>query len=333
MLCAGGGKTGPFLLLIATLEALAGSGSAFGFSSLAAVFPRSSTGSAACRSRTPFCFFDVFRFANVQADANVLTVCDFQHEYDGPTTEGCRRDGCQQGHRLGGSSACTPLHRCISLATHGCTKHGDLLTHLHAHADITHSWSGAWNRLRYGVPKYAGFQFPSRAFGIKCLFPRVIHTWLAVPPSHSLFRLQLGQQAAAMLQREGCNVTFVQLDINDSKSIRDFATAVKASYGGLDILVNNAAIAFKGRDPTPFAQQARPTIKTNFYGTLAVCDALTPLLRQGGRLVNVASMSGPLRQFPPRARPRVLAPDFSRRELCALVSSLFCTVCMRPCLL
>ena len=30
---------------------------------------------------------------------------------------------------------------------------------------------------------------------------------------------------------------------------------MQTTYGGLDILVNNAAIAFKGRDPTPFAQQ------------------------------------------------------------------------------
>jgi carbonyl reductase 1 len=132
---------------------------------------------------------------------------------------------------------------------------------------------------------------------------------------------QLGRQAADALKREGKNVTFAQLDITDEKSIQDFANSIKTTYGGLDILVNNAAIAFKGSDPTPFPKQARPTIRTNFYGTLAVCDALFPLLRSGGRVSNVASMSGPLRQFPQHTHSRVLAPDFSREELCALVES------------
>lgn len=132
---------------------------------------------------------------------------------------------------------------------------------------------------------------------------------------------QLGRQAADALKREGKNVTFAQLDITDEKSIQDFANTIKTTYGGLDILVNNAAIAFKGSDPTPFPKQARPTIRTNFYGTLAVCDALFPLLRNGGRVSNVASMSGPLRQFPQHTHSRVLAPDFSREELCALVDS------------
>jgi len=132
---------------------------------------------------------------------------------------------------------------------------------------------------------------------------------------------QRGQAAASMLKAEGCNVTFCRLDINDQTSIAAFANAVNATYGGLDILVNNAAIAFKGKDPTPFAQQARPTIRTNYYGTLAVCEALIPLMRNGGRVVNVASMSGPLRQFPRRAHDRILAPDFSRAELCALVDN------------
>jgi len=55
-------------------------------------------------------------------------------------------------------------------------------------------------------------------------------------------------------------VTFAQLDINDKSSIANFAGMIKANYGGFDILVNNAAIAYKGRDPTPFAEQARPTL-------------------------------------------------------------------------
>lgn len=68
---------------------------------------------------------------------------------------------------------------------------------------------------------------------------------------------------------------------------------------GIDILVNNAAIAFKGADPTPFGQQADPTIRINFKGTAALCDAIIPLIRNGGRITTVSSMSGSLRNYSP----------------------------------
>ena len=32
------------------------------------------------------------------------------------------------------------------------------------------------------------------------------------------------------------------------------------------------------------------TLKSNYYGTLESCQALLPLIKEGGRLVNVSSM-------------------------------------------
>jgi len=40
-------------------------------------------------------------------------------------------------------------------------------------------------------------------------------------------------------------VRFHQLDITNVESIRRFADHIKQKYGGLDILINNAAIAFQ----------------------------------------------------------------------------------------
>lgn len=36
----------------------------------------------------------------------------------------------------------------------------------------------------------------------------------------------------------------------------------------------------------------------NYYGTLRVCEALFPLLRQNGRVVNVSSLMGHLSKIP-----------------------------------
>lgn len=109
----------------------------------------------------------------------------------------------------------------------------------------------------------------------------------------------LGKEAAAAFHSEGFDAEFRQLDIADKESINQFVESLQKDYGKIDILVNNAAIAFKAADPTPFQQQARPTIMVNFFGTLWFTEAMLPLLRkaESPRLVNVASQSGHLRIF------------------------------------
>lgn len=44
----------------------------------------------------------------------------------------------------------------------------------------------------------------------------------------------------------------MQCDISDGSSIAAFADAFSTEFGALDVLVNNAGIAYKGADPTPF---------------------------------------------------------------------------------
>jgi len=63
---------------------------------------------------------------------------------------------------------------------------------------------------------------------------------------------------------------------------------------GLDVLINNAAIAYKRASTAPFIEQATNTLKTNFTGTLNVTRALLPLVRSGGRIVMVSSTAGKL---------------------------------------
>lgn len=89
------------------------------------------------------------------------------------------------------------------------------------------------------------------------------------------------------------------LDISSKESILSFAAGIKDDFEKIDILVNNAAIAFKNADPTPFSQQARPTIMTNYFGTQWLTEEMLPLLRKSsqGRIVNVASEAGHLRIF------------------------------------
>jgi len=43
---------------------------------------------------------------------------------------------------------------------------------------------------------------------------------------------------------------------------------------------------FKNNDITPFGDQAEITAQTNFFGTINICNALFPLLRDHARFVH-----------------------------------------------
>ncbi|KAI5618436.1 carbonyl reductase [NADPH] 1 [Silurus asotus] len=101
-----------------------------------------------------------------------------------------------------------------------------------------------------------------------------------------------GATAVEGLKAEGLAPLFRQLDIADAGSVRAARDFFRTEYGGVDVLVNNAGIAFKMADKTPFGTQAEVTLKTNFFATKDVCDEFLPIIKPGGRVVNVSSVMG-----------------------------------------
>ena len=59
--------------------------------------------------------------------------------------------------------------------------------------------------------------------------------------------VERGRAAVQQLQGEGLSPRFHQLDIDDLQSIRALRAFLRKEYGGLNVLVNNAGIAFKSR--------------------------------------------------------------------------------------
>jgi len=103
-----------------------------------------------------------------------------------------------------------------------------------------------------------------------------------------------GLAAVEELKKEGLEAKFQQLDIDSLESIQRFRDYIKSTHGGLDVLVNNAAIAYKVAATEPFSEQAEVSCRVNFIGTLNVCNELFPLLRKHGRVVHVSSTMGHL---------------------------------------
>jgi Short-chain dehydrogenases of various substrate specificities len=107
-----------------------------------------------------------------------------------------------------------------------------------------------------------------------------------------------GEAAAAELTAAGLEVAYLAVDLNDIEGIATAASTIEARYGRLDILINNAGIVDPRDGPPSSAspEAARRILETNFIGTLAVTQAMLPLLKQSGagRIVNVSSSLGSL---------------------------------------
>jgi len=107
-----------------------------------------------------------------------------------------------------------------------------------------------------------------------------------------------GEKAAAMLTAEGVNARFIAIDITDRASIAAAASAITSEFHRLDILVNNAGIndPADGAPATADLDAVERVMRTNFVGTLAVTQAMLPLLHNApaARIVNVSSGLGSL---------------------------------------
>ena len=109
---------------------------------------------------------------------------------------------------------------------------------------------------------------------------------------------KLGNAATAKLKSDGCDAHFIELDVTKPQTIAKAAQTIRTQYGRLDILVNNAAIVDQADGPPSTADPGavRRVLDVNFFGVLAVTQAMLPLVRNAaaGRIVMVSSGLGSL---------------------------------------
>ncbi|XP_076247362.1 carbonyl reductase [NADPH] 1 [Calliopsis andreniformis] len=125
-----------------------------------------------------------------------------------------------------------------------------------------------------------------------------------------------GLNAVKQLEEQGLTAKFHQLDVTDESSISTFRDYLQKTHDGLDVLVNNAAIAFKVQATEPFSLQAEETVNVNYFGLRKVCSLLYPLLKPHARVVHVSSSSGRLSLIPNESlKKRFSNPNLTEEEL------------------
>ena len=118
--------------------------------------------------------------------------------------------------------------------------------------------------------------------------------------------LAMGQVAATNI---GAGAVAIQLDVTDAASIAAAAARIRAEFGRLDILINNAGISSAPRPagqvpPVPAfnaltdvsLDDVRAVFETNVFGVIAVTQAMLPLLRESpaARIGMLGSSGGSL---------------------------------------
>ncbi|KAJ0171027.1 hypothetical protein K1T71_013226 [Dendrolimus kikuchii] len=129
-----------------------------------------------------------------------------------------------------------------------------------------------------------------------------------------------GKTAVAELNKEGLSPNYHQLDVTDKKSLENFRDYIKSKYDGIDVLVNNAAIAFKGSSREPVNVQAEQTLFVNYFSLVSTCEILFPIIKNGGRVVNLSSSCGHLSRIPnEELRNKLKSPTLTVEELSELM--------------
>jgi 3-oxoacyl-[acyl-carrier protein] reductase len=97
---------------------------------------------------------------------------------------------------------------------------------------------------------------------------------------------------ADALARSLGNVTVVAADVREAEQVEAMMRRVQGELGGLDILVNNAGVLKDRSLKKMTPDEWHAVIDTNLTGVFHGCKFGAEVLRDGGRIVNVASVAG-----------------------------------------
>ncbi|MEU0538554.1 SDR family oxidoreductase [Nocardia sp. NPDC005978] len=109
---------------------------------------------------------------------------------------------------------------------------------------------------------------------------------------------QRRETAVEKLRAAGADAFAVPLDVTDDASVAAAAELIADQAGGLDVLVNNAAITggFPQSPTTVAPETVRDVVDSNVIGVIRVTNAMLPMLRASTapRIVNMSSSVGSL---------------------------------------
>ncbi|WP_228731447.1 SDR family oxidoreductase, partial [Streptomyces pseudogriseolus] len=99
-------------------------------------------------------------------------------------------------------------------------------------------------------------------------------------------------ETARWVEEAGRRAVAVSCDIREEENCRALIDRAVSEFGGIDILVNNAAYQMSQPDGIEAisTEQFDRVLRTNLYGMFWLCKFAVPHLREGGSIINTASV-------------------------------------------
>jgi 3-oxoacyl-[acyl-carrier protein] reductase len=89
----------------------------------------------------------------------------------------------------------------------------------------------------------------------------------------------------------------IECDVTQPAQVEGMMKQIRDRYGGLDILVNNSGIIRDRTIKKMSMEEFESVVRVNLVGTFIVTQKAAAILRSGGRIVNVSSVSGQMGLF------------------------------------
>jgi len=87
---------------------------------------------------------------------------------------------------------------------------------------------------------------------------------------------------------------FVTMDVRNPESVKNAVQQIIATENKIDAVINNAGFGIAGALECFTEEEVRQQMETNFFGTVRVCQAVLPYMREkkNGSIINVSSVGG-----------------------------------------
>lgn len=120
------------------------------------------------------------------------------------------------------------------------------------------------------------------------------------------------------LQRDGLDISFLQLDITYTRSIIKTRYSIQDLDERIDLIIN--VTDYVSEKNISHAERVRRTLSVNFYGYINFGKLIYPLLNEGARVVNVSGPAGLLATIENEdIRRRISDTTLSEDELVAVM--------------
>jgi NAD(P)-dependent dehydrogenase (short-subunit alcohol dehydrogenase family) len=138
---------------------------------------------------------------------------------------------------------------------------------------------------------------------------------------------EVGQETVSLITAAGGTALFLPVDVTQRDQIRAMLAEAETCFGRLDVLINSAGIAGRGRIEAVADDLWERAVAVNLSGVFWACKYAVPIFKRagGGVILNLGSIAG-LRGWPGSAiysatkggvvlLSRTLAADYARENI------------------